>query len=209
MTDHVHLKFIDVYGVYINQATWDNHIRKHRNSNRFAALYLHELDPLGPRGDLEAMQEYAKWSLVDALELPLDTPERFQQTEIYVPPAAQWILIAGRNIHRCCRTRQDNTGDLVIQCWKGAYGGTLLWTGEEGFSIERWEFWKQRFGEIAQLGENHMVKQLAAQAAEEMGIIDSEHALLSAWVGKQYPADPISDVIDVHIDCGIDPWSKQ
>ena len=27
-----------------------------------------------------------------------------------------------------------------------------MWTGDEGFSVERWVFWKQRFGVVGGLG---------------------------------------------------------
>jgi len=177
LTDYAHLTSTDAGDtIFRDQATWDAQSRKYTNGNVFAALYLRELDPHGPPRDLGSMKNLAQWNISVALELPIDTLERFQQTEIYVPPAALWILIAGRNVYECCKAKVNNTGDLVQQRWMGMYGGTLLWTGEEGFSIERWNFWKQRFSHISQLEGTERVVQLAAQAAEEMEKIDGENA---------------------------------
>jgi hypothetical protein len=34
---------------------------------------------------------------------------------------------------------------------EGSDGGKCLWSGDDGFSVERWNFWKQRFGIIGGL----------------------------------------------------------
>lgn len=41
-----------------------------------------------------------------------------------------------------------------------------MWGGEEGFGVERWAFWKKRFGEIGEL----------EGPEEEMGRIGVERA---------------------------------
>lgn len=46
-----------------------------------------------------------------------------------------------------------------------------------GSGVERWAFWKKRFGEIGGLeGAEGVVRRLAAEAEEEMGRIGMERA---------------------------------
>lgn len=156
--------------------TWDNATRKLLTGNTFAALYLRELDPDGPPRDFVGMRNQARNHLMYALEIATDTPGRVRRTEVYVPQAALWILIAGRNIYHYSKSNQDDTGEPVIQRWVGGeHGGDLMWTGRDGFNLERWAFWKRRFEEISELqGVKEDARQHAATAAEEMCRIHSE-----------------------------------
>lgn len=90
--------------------TWASQISMFTNGNVFAALYLRELDPDGPRRDFSSMRNYAPWTMNDALEVAIDTPERVRRTEIYIPAAVPWILIAGRNIYSYSKADLDNSG---------------------------------------------------------------------------------------------------
>ena len=83
-----------------------------------------------------------------------------------MPIAAIWILLCGNVIFAHCRNpgtpgpRKD-----ARRNWKGA----------KGFSIERWTFWKKRFGEIKghdQADKN--TQELAAEAEECMNRIENE-----------------------------------
>lgn len=96
---------------------------------------------------------------------------------MYIPAAAPWILIAGPNIWLFSKRNDGATGDNVTQRWIGGDdGGELLWVGSEGFSLERWGFWKKRFGEISGIEAKKHVRQLAARAVEEMEKIEREMA---------------------------------
>ena len=145
--------------------------------NAFGALYLKELDPDGPARDLLSMRTQARWSLMHALEVATDNLGQIRRTGIYIPPAARWILITGRNIYGYCKSNLDYEGEAVIQRWMGGpeHGSQLLFTGRDGFSIERWMFWRKRFEHIRGLqGATDDVKDLAAQAAEMMAEIESD-----------------------------------
>ncbi|KAM0803716.1 hypothetical protein BDR22DRAFT_839698 [Usnea florida] len=143
----------------------------------FGALYLRKLDPDGPPQDLVSMRKQALWSLMDALEVATESPGQIRRTEIYVPPAARWILIAGLNLYEYCRSNLDYEGETVNQRWIGGpeYGSQCLFTGRDGFSVERWAFWKRRFEDIRGLQRViDGVKNLAAEAAEMMAEIEGK-----------------------------------
>lgn len=88
-----------------------------------------------------------------------------------MPPAATWILIAGEQIHALCKADHDRKD--------GAPGVTpyheeWLWGKGRGYSLDRWAFWKRRFGEIAEIemeGLGKPIRYVAAKAAERMGEI--------------------------------------
>lgn len=103
---------------------------------------------------------------MQGIEVPYQTPEQHQRATLYVPPAATWVLIAGRSIYELCKVGHERKD--------GAPGSTpdndeWLWDHGRGYSLERWSFWKNRFSELAtieELGEKTM--DLAARAAAEM-----------------------------------------
>lgn len=82
-----------------------------------------------------------------------------------VPGAAQWITHAGPLIH----SSQEEYGRL-------AQGGDLF-QGKQGFSRERWNFWKARFRWVQSQGElREETRAIARKAAEAMEKIDYLHA---------------------------------
>ncbi len=102
----------------------------------------------------------AIWSLRDALE---QRPRRNnpQALDGLVPAAAEWIFKAGRVI----RTAQQQYGTL-------ARGGDLF-RGKEGFSPERWSFWKDRFRWVqGQTGLQERTRRIAQRAEEAMKSLD-------------------------------------
>ena len=55
--------------------------------------------------------------------------------------------------------------------------GEKNWKGASGFSIERWNFWKKRFGEIKRYDQaSEKTKEVAAEAEGAMNRIESEAA---------------------------------
>ena len=156
--------------------TWAEQIRKTAHANTFAALYLNALASNGrkPARDFRAMCDYSHWTLCDALEVPTDSIQQIDRTEMYVPGASQYILLAGELLWKLCGEKACNDGEMVIPRWVGGDdGGDRMWLGEEGFGYQRWAFWKQRFREIATLERaQDVVKRLAAEAEKAMGSIE-------------------------------------
>lgn len=129
------------------------------------------------------MCDYAQWELSEALEVPTDRIEQVRRTEMYVPAAAQWILLAGECIWRFCKEKLGNDGEMVEPRWIGGYdGGELMWIGEPGFKVERWAFWKKRFGEIGRLErveeDDRRLAKEAEEAMEKIGVEETSNITL-------------------------------
>lgn len=98
------------------------------------------------------MRKVAREHFMYTLEIPFDTPERVRRAEIYIAPAAAWITIAGPNLYHYSKSNTDYEGEDVSPWWiGGTYGGMVMWEKRDGFSIERWTFWRDRFQEFSQL----------------------------------------------------------
>jgi hypothetical protein len=121
------------------------------------------------------MRVLARNTLMEALELAIDTPEQIRRAGIYVPAASEWIIISGRQIYDYSRRKECYEGEKVPQRWiGGSDGGKNLFTGDEGFSIERWSFWARKLEAISKLGGH--VSESAAKAARTMAIIEKEQS---------------------------------
>ena len=140
------------------------------HSNTFAALYLCELDPQGPQNELSSMRKVAREHFMYTLEIPFDTPERVQRTQLYIAPAAAWIAIAGSKLFQYSKSNTDYKDEDVSPWWiGGSYGGTVIWDKRDGFSMDRWTFWRNRFHEFSKLQDgNEEAKIQAARAAQKM-----------------------------------------
>ena len=85
-----------------------------------------------------------------------------------MPLAAIWILLCGHVFFAHCR----NPGTPPRAGFKDAGKN---WKGASGFSIERWNFWKKRFGEIKDHDQaSEKTKEMAAEGEEAMNRIESE-----------------------------------
>ena len=156
-----------------DKVAWANAVREVSNTNIFAALYLEELDPHGPERDFASMRKFARDQIMWALEIKIETAGQMRRAEIYIPAITSWIRIAGDNLWEYCKGNRDHLDEDVPQRWMGGpqHGSELLWTGSDGYSIERWFFWNRRLEEIAALqGVSGRVRGVAAQAAQEMQI---------------------------------------
>ena len=113
----------------------------------FSALYLtHGQKDIG-------MSFHAEMSLMEAIEVPYQTPEQQRRAVTVVPPAATWILLAGGKIYELCKSGKDDK--------------------RRGYSMGRWALWKEKFGEIAtnqELGDD--VRNIASKAVSEMERIE-------------------------------------
>lgn len=145
------------------------------NTSTFAAILLRELDPNGPENVFSGMRQIAREHFLYTLELPFDTPDRVRRVETYIPPAAAWITIAGPNLYSYCKLNSDYTGEDVEPWWLlgDKYGGLVMWDKRDGFSIERWAFWKLRLQEFSTSQyASDGAKAEAARTAEKMDAIE-------------------------------------
>ena len=75
------------------------------------------------------------------------------QLDFHVPVAAEWILIAGRQLFLC---KDDYSSKRILSI--------RLWKGKHAFSKERWQLWARRFEEI---GECEQVAPRTREVAKE------------------------------------------
>ena len=122
------------------------------------------------------MRKQAREHSMYTLEIATDSPARLRRVEVHLPPMAVWIFLVGHIIYRYCQSNQDGTGEPEVQKWIGGRdGGNQLWTRRDGFSLERWDFWKRRLEVISRLNEaSEEARQHAFKAAAEMQKIESE-----------------------------------
>ncbi|KAI0387078.1 hypothetical protein F5Y04DRAFT_242961 [Hypomontagnella monticulosa] len=149
--------------------------RRFYNLNVFQARWLVKVGQAGSQREWGSAVNYALWHLGDALDYGVaNSPSGLRRTELWVPQAAQWILIAGDLVYRLCQDREKNTGEPATD--KGLLDRAVdgfLFDGEEGFSMQRWAFWKERFAQISELDVKPHVSQLASSAARRMSEIES------------------------------------
>ncbi|KAJ5131441.1 uncharacterized protein N7515_007480 [Penicillium bovifimosum] len=106
---------------------------------------------------------FALITLREALETPTEelSPESL---EALIPAAAAWISILGKEIYE----------------WNEEFDGALgrggpLWEGRHGFSKERWQLWRKRFGDMArtELAIGDELKTSASEAVSMMQKIEN------------------------------------
>ena len=82
------------------------------------------------------------------------------ELDCLVAVAADWISLCGPSL-------LDNDEDVA-----GGDGGPA-WDGKAGLSLERWQFWKQRFGEIGEHDKiDKQTRQIAKVAKDRMEEIE-------------------------------------
>ena len=159
-------KDIDARDDMEDNSEWDAQALPLLNATTFAAMKLaHDKKPDG-------MDFHAEASFRTGIESPCETSEQLRDAVMYVPPAATWILLAGETIYTLCKT--DHKRD------DGAPGSALshedwFWGRRWGYSLERWTFWRERFGEISKVQNlKDDVKEVAARATLEMERIEKK-----------------------------------
>ncbi|KAI4728941.1 hypothetical protein E4T49_03311 [Aureobasidium sp. EXF-10728] len=95
-----------------------------------------------------------------------DTREVKEEWRMYIPPAATWILIAGSKIRDLC---------FMDELPEAANNHTIRskWGGR-AYCPERWQFWKQRFEQLAEdvlIGDR--CQEYAKQAFEAMNQLEA------------------------------------
>lgn len=153
---------INVVSIYDYTGNWLDQAPALVNASTFGALFLSEApDPI-------RMSFFASVALINGLEISY-SHDQAQQAIMYIPAAATWLRLAGVSIHKLCVDRYDahaTCGLLETGCkWE--------WTGRSGFSVERWQFWKRRLGELAveQSLDEHL-RIMAKEAEAEMDSVE-------------------------------------
>ncbi|KAL8990078.1 MAG: hypothetical protein Q9177_001186 [Variospora cf. flavescens] len=115
----------------------------------FGALYLvHGRTNIG-------MSSRAEVSMMHGLETSYRSPEQRRRAKTLVPPAATWILLAGKKIYELCKSGVPQRG--------------------RGYSLERWDLWKEDLFAIAgNTGLTVDVNHIAIQAAAKMGKVERQ-----------------------------------
>ena len=113
------------------------------------------------RDDILDCQYSAIMVLREALEEEPDARARAYHRQgpildCHVPVAAEWIFRCGHVLY----TSHKSFG--------AASKGGRLWKGAEGFSPERWQFWKQRFIAISEHDQVKEETKIVAREAERM-----------------------------------------
>ncbi|KAH8203522.1 hypothetical protein TruAng_002270 [Truncatella angustata] len=150
------------YGIYIEDADdykgdWLEQASQLQNATTFAALFLEASDP-------RHMSFLASSGLIDGVELAY-ARDQAERAAMFIPPAVIWIKLAGKTLHKLCQDRIARSATLGVK----RPGSEWLWNGGVGFSPERWDFWKRRFGELAgQAGLDEHLQTLAREAEAKM-----------------------------------------
>jgi hypothetical protein len=139
------------------------------NATCFAARYLNQVK------DVKGMVFHAEGSMRNGPEAPYQTKEQKYRARMYIPPAAMWILLAGKKLYQLCKDdyeRNDHPSSFQLS------NDDLGWKGGSGLCIERWKFWKQKFSTIARMEDvGSAVREKAERATAEMERIENEEQL--------------------------------
>ncbi|KAE8386440.1 hypothetical protein BDV23DRAFT_187249 [Aspergillus alliaceus] len=100
---------------------------------------------------------------VDALEKPVNPEKLTARQDVDIAAAAQYFIYAANDIlhHPLGSNGYDENNVNVL--WQE---GNEFWEGEQGFTVERWEFWKKRFGQVRDLEQLRDGTREAARRAE-------------------------------------------
>ncbi|KAF8906980.1 hypothetical protein CPB84DRAFT_1744776 [Gymnopilus junonius] len=153
------------YGINLDDTSFKQKIIRARQQNFVAFAARLTKSNLADRAHHHAIQDFR-----EALEEEPDPRARayLQQgprLDTYVPLAAAWTLFAGGIVFAHCRV--SGSGDNTDVRDRTSRDGGKNWKGANGFSVERWNFWKKRFGEIK--GHNQASEETRGLAAEAQG----------------------------------------
>lgn len=70
-----------------------------------------------------------------------DRKERARIINLFVPAASIWFILCGPIIYEYCQNHTCDDQEFGKKLWKG--------TPRQGYSIARWEFWRDRFEELS------------------------------------------------------------
>ncbi|KAG9605862.1 hypothetical protein KCU77_g372, partial [Aureobasidium melanogenum] len=178
--------------------TWQEQAQQYKAANSFAALYLTVLTP-SITCEWKSMQCIARDTLIQSLEVEFATYAQIRRAGIYIPAAAQGILHSAPLIWDFCKRKDLYSGNMEWREWVGGSDGSkALWKGEDGFSVERWMFWKERFGIAAGLKRRGFagrvvddVVMCAREAGKVMHAVEQEDAFALDGLLDMFDSDEI------------------
>ncbi|KAJ5176593.1 uncharacterized protein N7482_002470 [Penicillium canariense] len=132
------------------------------NYNSFLAhLYEHRIFPTDPT--------YAVWAMRAAFEDERSDEEKAVRSA-WILGAAQWILWNGQSIFNLIL--EPALYDVTYETWpdRAAWDAGCLYNGTAGLSLERWQFWKRRFGEVSQ--DSEVTDECKEVSTRAMAIMD-------------------------------------
>ena len=98
--------------------------------------------------------------------------------DVYVPLAVMWLFLCGNVIFAHCRRSTGSSNQPGIGRPRHNDAGRN-WKGGNGFSIDRWNFWKKRIGEIKDHDQaSEKTKKVAVAGERLMNRIESEAVLI-------------------------------
>lgn len=107
------------------------------------------------------MAESSTWILCCALESEFDDDFGMREADMFMPAAAAFVRIAGKRIYELCVSEEQTSAS-------GRAAGPL-WRGERKLSIQRWQFWKERFAHFSTMDEvGEDCRRSAAEASLSM-----------------------------------------
>lgn len=118
------------------------------------------------------MPYHALFGITSGVEEGYRTPEEYRNGAIFIPSAATWFLIAGKKIYELCKSNHRRKDGL-----RYFFGEKQdhEWREDSGYCLERWAFWRKRFGEIKMTqGLRDDVKDIAGRAFIKMGEVESQ-----------------------------------
>ncbi len=92
--------------------------------------------------EIEKLDVQGLFALIDALEWELD----YAALDDLVPAAAVWVVFAEKAVkfNSVGYAQHQHDGGTGRLPWSVG----PLWKGRRGFSLERWGFWRERFGVV-------------------------------------------------------------
>ena len=142
----------------------NKHVRSWINQHAFIAM-------LASFGRVE-LCVFGLWVMRDAFE-ESSTPESLDAD---ASAAAQWILHAGQALFRFVQVPRLISPDGFFEV--ADHG--LLYEGEKGNSLQRWQFWRAGFETLAESpASNDEARSLARRAARLMGALEETAPILA------------------------------
>ncbi|KAI5208413.1 hypothetical protein E4T38_02893 [Aureobasidium subglaciale] len=122
------------------------------SANRFCAILLNRFDTdIAPK-IVTGFSQLALDNIQDALEVVVESSAQIRRADIYIPAAAQYFIHASHQLWGFCMRREQYQGEKIWREWLGQSDGSKpTWLGGDGYSVERWRFWKEQLVEALEL----------------------------------------------------------
>lgn len=147
------------------------------------AAYYYLFGSVRPQG--EDMLQDAETVFVNALESSMETEIQVRASSLYLAASTRWIEICGKQLLAIARGQGEQQ---VLKDMGGNWsniiddGGEWLWQGGHCLSVERWEFWKQRYQQLASLDMlDAELREIASQAAVLMQNMEEQDKHTYTW----------------------------